>query len=100
MNKLRKLTKLVMFISLILLLLQVAVANRLTSAGSTFNQLLTLKENLDQENDLLETKIASASSLAQITQISQSEGFTKANFLYLENQISVALSNLTTNVAR
>lgn len=100
MNKLQKLTKLVMFISLILLLLQMMVANRLTTAGSAFSSLLTQKESLDQENDLLATKIASASSLAQITQISRSEGFKEPRFIYLENQISVALGNLTTNVAR
>lgn len=100
MNKLRKLTKLVILICLILLLLQVIVANRLTAAGSSFSRLLTEKENLDQGNDLLETKIASASSLAQITKLSQSAGFKEPNFFYLEKQIPVALSNLTTNVAR
>lgn len=100
MNKLRKLTKMVMLISLVLLLLQVVVANRLTTASSTFNQLLAQKESLDRKNDLLATKIASASSLAQITKLSQSEGFREPHFLYLENQIPVALGNLTTNVAR
>lgn len=100
MNHFRKLTKLIMLISLILLLLQVVVANRLTTAGSTFNQLLIQKESLEWENDLLVTKIASASSLAQITKLSQEEGFKEPHFLYLEKQMPVALGNLTTNVAR
>lgn len=100
MNKLRKLTKLVIFIFLVLVFLQVAVANRLTTAGSTFTQLLTQKERLDQENDSLETKIASASSLVQLAEISQQQGFIKPHFLYLEKQIPVALGSLATNVAR
>lgn len=90
----------VLFICLILLLSQIIVANRLTAAGSTFNQLLAQKESLNQENDLLAVKIASASSLAQITKLSQDEGFKEPNFLYLGKQIPVALNNLTTNVAR
>lgn len=100
MNKLRKLTKLVILICLVLLFSQVWVANRLTVAGSTFSQFLTEKENLDQENDLLETKIASVSSLTQIAEISRSEGFGDSHFLYLKKQMPVALGNLTTNVAR
>lgn len=100
MNKLRKLTKLVILLSLFLFLLQIWVANRLTIAGSTFTRLAVRKESLREENNFLETKIASASSLAQIAQLSRIEGFTKANFLYLENQIPVALGNSTTNVAR
>ena len=100
MNKLRKLTKLVIIISLLLLFLQVVVANRLTTAGLTFSRLLEQKERLNEDNDLLAVKIASASSLAQITKISQSEGFKEPRFLYLEKQIPVALGNLTTNVAR
>ncbi|MCL4382540.1 MAG: hypothetical protein M1575_00085 [Patescibacteria group bacterium] len=97
MNKLAKLTKTILVLNVILLLLQVFVANRLTTAGLTLSQTENETMILRDENEFLERKIASFSSLVSVSQKAAEAGYTKPKLYYLVSEVPVALENL--NVA-
>lgn len=94
MNNLPKLTRIIVFIVVCLLLLQVMAANRLTTAGLKLTDLEKQKESLSEENDYLERKIATFSSLTRIAQKAAEDGFAKAQTLYLTPELPVAFGNL------
>ncbi len=89
-----KLTFLIICPVILLLLLQVIVANRLTSAGLTLNEIEKERQTLLGENELLERRIATFSSLTQISQRASAAGFKKAQTYYLSPEFPVAASNL------
>lgn len=97
MNKLAKLTKTILVLNIILLLLQVLVANRLTTAGLTLSQMDSKVMTLRDENEFLERKIATFSSLVQVSQKAAEAGYVKPKLYYLVSEVPVALENL--NVA-
>lgn len=97
MNKLAKLTKTILVLNIILLFLQVLVANRLTTAGLTLSQMDNEVMTLRDENEFLERKIATFSSLVSVSQKAAEAGYTKPKLYYLVAEIPVALENL--NVA-
>ncbi len=99
MNNLPRLTKIIVFLTLLLFLLQVVVANRLTTVGLTITELDSQAQKLNDENDFLERKIATFSSLTQISKRASELGFVKAKAYYLSPEFSVAAGNLN-GVAR
>lgn len=100
MSTLPKLARITIVITIFLLILQVVVANRLTTAGLTLNQLGAKEESLNEENELLEKKIASSSSLTAIAQKAEGLGFIKSQLLYLTPSFPVALENSNVSLAR
>ncbi len=97
MNKLAKLTKTILVLNIFLLFLQVLVANRLTTAGLTLSQTESETTILRDENEFLERKIASFSSLVSVSQKAAEAGYVKPKIYYLVSEVPVALENL--NVA-
>lgn len=91
---LSKLTRIVLGLALILLILQVVVANRLTTAGLTLTNLEKQRQDLNRENELLERKIATFSSLTAVAQKAAEEGFVKAQTVYFVPQFPVAAKDL------
>lgn len=94
MINLPKLAKMVVYITVILIIIQVIVANRLTTVGLTLTNLEKQKNNLNEENNLLERKVATFSAMTNIAQKAAEAGFTKAVTYYLTPQFPVALGNL------
>lgn len=79
---------------LILLIIQVLVSNSIANYGSTLSKMETTIAELSEENQLLEGKIASSSSLLTIHEKAQQLGFVKViTPTYFSNQIPVALNN-------
>ena len=78
----------------ILMIVQVIVANRLTSIGLTVAALDAKNQSFIKENDDLERKIATLSSLTKISQRAEASGFIKSQIVFLKPEISVALNNL------
>ncbi len=77
---------------LILLIIQVLVSNNLANYGTTISKIEIEIGDLTQENQLLEEKIASASSLMTLNEKAKKIGFVKVvNPHYFSNQIPVAL---------
>ncbi|MBI5465526.1 hypothetical protein HY946_02860 [Candidatus Gottesmanbacteria bacterium] len=99
MTSLPKLAKIIISITLFLLLLQVVVANRLTTAGLTLDSLADQEQELRQENELLERKIATFSSLTQVAQKAAEAGFVKPQPFYLIPEFPVA-QELNVNAPR
>lgn len=90
MTNLPKLAKIIAIIAIFLLLLQVVVANRLTTAGLTLDSLAGQEQGLRQENELLERKIATFSSITYIAQKAAEAGFAKPQPFYLIPEFPVA----------
>ncbi len=99
MKNLPGLTKIIVGLTIILLLLQVVVANRLTNVGLSLTELDSQQQQLNEENELLQRKIATFSSLTQIAQRASELGFAPAHAYYLAPEFSVAAGNLN-GVAR
>lgn len=100
MNNLPKLAKIIIGLIIFLLLLQVVVANRLTTVGLTLGSLADQEQNLKEENELLERKIATFSSLTQVAQRAQEAGFVKPQPFYLIPEFPIVLENLNVNAPR
>lgn len=94
-----RLAKIIISLTIFLLLLQVVVANRLTTAGLTLTQLSEQEGRLRQDNELLERKIATFSSLTQIGKRAEEAGFVKPQPFYLIPEFPVA-QELNVNAPR
>lgn len=94
------LTKIIIGFVILLIVLQVAVASRLTLAGAVLATLAVKGEILEEKNELLEKKIATFSSLLQIAQRAKEAGFVKAQPFYLMPELPVAFKNENVEVAR
>ena len=92
--QLRKLNKIIILGVFLLMVIQVFVANRITTIGTTISKLETEKQDLKTENDNLERKISTYSSLTIIAQKAKDAGFEKSELIYLNPDVSVALNNL------
>lgn len=95
-NKLSGLSKIMVSLTALLLVLQIVMANRLTTAGLNLDRLVVEREKTEEDNQFLTIKIASYSSLTYMRMISAKAGFDKAAVLYLKPSLGVALK---TNVA-
>jgi len=100
MTSLPRLTKIIVSLTLILVIIQIVVANRLSSAGFILNSLKNEEKSLTKENELLERKIATSSSLTHIAKKAEDEGFVKAQTLYLSPKVSVAAGFLNVNAPK
>lgn len=100
MISLPKLAKIIILIIFALLLIQVIVANRLTSDGITINRLESERGTLSEENQLLEREIATSSSLTQIAVKAEEAGFIKAQPLFLAPEVPVAAGFINVNASR
>lgn len=100
MINLPKLAKIIILIIFTLLLIQVIVANRLTSDGITLNRLESEGGAISEENQLLEREIATSSSLTKIAVKAEEAGFTKAQPLFLVPEVPVAAGFTNVNASR
>lgn len=90
MKVLPGITKIIIGLTVILLLLQVLVANRLTNVGLSLRDFDDQEQRLSEENEILERKIATFSSLTQIAKRATEMGFAPAKTYYLSPEFSVA----------
>jgi len=99
MKNLSRITKIIIAITIILVIGQVLIANRLTSFGLTLNKLNQEKQGLDEENKHWQQQIASSSSLTRLAEKAAENGYIKAQTLYLTPKLPVALED-TNGLAR
>lgn len=79
---------------LLLLVVQVLVSNSIANFGTTISQTENKIAELTQENQLLEEKIASSSSLLAVSEKAKTHGFVKEiTPQYFSNDIPVALKS-------
>lgn len=100
MSNLPKLAKIIISIIIFLLLLQVVVANRLTTIGLTLTSLAEQEQELRQGNELLERRIATFSSLTQVGKRAEEAGFVKPQPFYFIPEFPVAAEFLNVNTPR
>ncbi|RJR15544.1 hypothetical protein C4579_01875 [Candidatus Microgenomates bacterium] len=87
-----KLPRLLTIISVVLMVLQVIVSNRLANMGLQISQTDTEIQSITQENTDLRQKIASASSLLTLEEKAQELGFViPSQPVYLSKDLPVAL---------
>jgi len=99
-NNLSKLAKIIISITVFLLLLQVVIANHLTTAGLTLDSLVREEQVLQEENEILERKIATFSSLTQVGKRAEEAGFVTSQPFYLIPEFPVAAEFLNVNAPR
>lgn len=91
-HKRHPLPKLFMGLVIFLLLLQVVVSNRLSTAGIELNRIEEDIRNMAQENEILEERIASASALLTLKEKALELGFTRqVSPVFLAHDSPVAL---------
>ncbi len=91
-RKRHPLPKLFVGIVIFLLVLQVVVSNRLSTAGIELNRIENDVRNLTQENEILEERIASASALLTLKEKAFEPGFTRqVSPVFLAHDLPVAL---------
>ncbi len=75
-------------------IIQVAISNRISTAGIELENLQTKIEKYKKENTLLEEKILEISALTSISKKAKALGFIDAKSqVYLTNPLPIALNN-------
>ncbi len=100
MNNLPGVVKIVIGITVLLLVLEVAASNRLSTAGLTLDKLEGQKQTLTEENKVLEREIAAFSSLGLVSQKATELGFVKSQTMYITSEYPVALKKFNVNPQR
>jgi len=94
-----KINKVLIIIAIILAGLQVFVSNKYNTNSSNIAKLEVQIKDARDENERLETKIASESSIMIINSKAESMGFSvHPPFYYLGQPLPVALSNSSPNL--
>lgn len=88
----KNLVKITVTVILLLIVLQVIVANQLANQGTILMTLEKKEQILNEETGFLERKIASSSSLTQISLKVESLGFVKKAKLYSFAPLNVSLA--------
>jgi cell division protein FtsL len=87
---LKKTTKAIVAIVLVLVILQLFVSSRLSAIGNNVANLEEQGSSLNQENKVLEQKIASASAFAKVEEKALKLGLqSKSEVLFLDDAVLV-----------
>jgi cell division protein FtsL len=96
----KSLAKILIIACFVLAVFELSVANRLTSAGLILKEISQKEEELEEENESLESKVASASSLTRLARRAQESGFVKPQIIYLTPSLPVAMESFNGNSPR
>ena len=90
----RFVTRTIPFIAVFLIVLEIVATNELAGVGQKIHEVDATIDTLQQENEILVSQVASASSIVAIETKAQSLGFTKPKEYVTMGQESVALNQL------